>query len=99
MPEDSEDWEEEDDSFPWEDVDASRENKRLQARHPQEKGKRLYLGRAAPCPDCRTPAERLSWLYFESPDWTWQNLCGRAGWMVVCDRCRRQVNFFCEVMN
>ena len=22
------------------------------------------------------------WVYFRSPDWTWQNLCGRAGWML-----------------
>jgi hypothetical protein len=26
-------------------------------------------------------------------------LCGRAGWMAVCDSCHRQVKFVCEMLN
>ena len=29
----------------------------------------------------------------------WEHLCGRAGWMTVCDRCHLQVDFFREAMN
>jgi len=43
------------------------------------------------------PARQLSWFYFESPSETWEYLCGRAGWMTVCNRCQRQVDFFLEV--
>lgn len=28
---------------------------------------------------CMNSAE---WIYFESPDWTWDALCGRAGWIL-----------------
>lgn len=91
--------EEQDAGFPWEDVQASRANKRLQSRHPVDQKKMTYLPWASACPICHTPADRLAWFYFKSPEWTWELLCGRAGWLVVCDRCRRQVNFFCELMN
>jgi|UniRef100_A0A7C3V544 hypothetical protein len=100
MPERREDPEDlEEATFPWEDVAASWADDRLQSRHPAAPAKKIYLARALACPDCGTPADRLSWFYFKSPEWTWEHLCGRAGWMVVCERCRRQVNFFCELMN
>lgn len=37
-------------------------------------------------------------LYFQSPEWTWQNLCGRAGHMVICPICKTQ-DFHLEIMN
>jgi hypothetical protein len=54
---------------------------------------------ASACPGCQTPPDELSWFYFESPRETWQMLCGCAGWMVVCDKCRRQTSYFEEVMS
>lgn len=84
--------------YPCEDVDYARHNERLQRKHALgEAGK--YRATAKPCPKCGRPSSELAWFYFESPKWTWDNLCGRAGWMTVCDACRAQVDFFLEVIN
>ena len=88
-----------DSELPWEDLEDSRRNRRLQKKHPVAEGKGIYLAQAKPCPGCPTPPDGLSWFYFESPKATWEMLCGRAGWMVVCDRCKRQVDFFEEVIS
>jgi len=90
---------ENDSRFPWEDVEASRNNVQLQAEHPVAKAKQQCATTARPCPQCQAVADKLNWFYFESPPETWKDLCGRAGWMTVCDRCHRQVDFFLEVMN
>ena len=62
-------------------------------------GKEKYLDTASACPGCQTPPDELSWFYFESPRETWEMLCGCAGWMLVCDQCRRQTSYFEEVMS
>ena len=55
--------------------------------------------RAQNCPECgRTPAQ-LTWVHFSSPAWTWQQLCGREGWLTLCDHCGLQIDFFLERMN
>jgi len=76
--------------FPWEDVEACRK-RRGRSPRPEE--------RAIACPECHTPGERLTWIHFSSPAWTWQNLCGREGWLTVCDRCHLQVQFFAEMIS
>ena len=38
-------------------------------------------------------------VYFVSPMWTWENLCGRAGYLVICPHCIEQLDFSCTVMN
>jgi len=88
---------EDDDGYPWEDVEASRNDERLQRQHPMTEAKRLYLDRAKPCPQCGCVADGLAWFYFESPPETWEGLCGCEGWITVCDRCHRQVDFFAEL--
>lgn len=85
--------------YPWEDVDASRRNRRLQKNHRLPEGIRTHFAYARPCPKCQTPSEALSWFYFRSPKETWPLDCGVAGWMAVCDRCRVQVNFFIEAVS
>lgn len=85
--------------FPWPDVTASRDDKDLQGTQSPEKARETYLQRANPCSECQTPPEHLAWAYFSSPSSTWENLCGRAGWMTICDWCERQVDFFMEVMS
>ena len=77
--------------FPWEDVDACRG--KVHTRTPKP------LDRARNCPQCAQAPAQLTWIYFESPAWTWQNMCGRAGWMTVCDDCRLQTQFFLETLN
>lgn len=83
--------------YPWEDVDKARHNPRLQRKHPPGEADK-YRVMAKPCPKCGKASGELAWFYFESPKWTWENLCGRAGWMTVCDACHMQVDFFLEVM-
>lgn len=85
--------------FPWQDADAARKNTRLQRRHDVSEAHEHYLSAARSCPRCAAAPGELTWFYFESPKWTWENLCGRAGWMTVCDPCRVQVDFFMEVLN
>ena len=87
------------DFFPWEDVEASRNNRLLQGEHPLAEARQSYGSFANPCPKCQATADKLSWFYFESPAETWESLCGRAGWMTVCDRCHAQVEYFGEAMN
>jgi len=86
-----------DEVFPWADVSASRAATR--ARRGIRAAQTRYGPEAAACPACGAPATTHAWFYFESPAWTWDHLCGRAGWMTVCDPCHRQVNFFLEILN
>ncbi len=94
-PENKTEW---NDELPWEDVEASRRDKRLQRRHPLSKAL-SHQTTAKPCPKCGAVPEDLAWFYFESPAETWDWMCGRAGWISVCDPCHLQVEFFIEVMN
>jgi hypothetical protein len=87
------------DMFPWDQVDSARKDQLLQRRHSIREARMRYEWRAEPCPKCNKMARELSWFYFSTPRWTWDNLCGRAGWMVVCDECHCQVSFFRESMN
>jgi len=92
-------FQEDDQRFPWEHVEASRNDRRLQKAHPLTKAKAYYASMAKPCPQCKSAVTNLHWFYFESPDWTWKNECGQAGWMTVCESCHRQIDFFGEVMS
>ena len=38
-------------------------------------------------------------VYFVSPAWTWEKLCGRAGYLIICPHCVRQMEYFCSYMN
>ena len=51
-----------------------------------------------PCPICGMPSEKLLWIYFDSPAWTWEKLCGRAGKLSICSDCHSQVEFICTDM-
>jgi hypothetical protein len=96
---DSRDNSDKDEVYPWSHVDASRRSVRLQRQHPVSEGQQCYLAMAKACPACGLSADQLTWFYFESPKQTWQWLCGRAGWMTICEACHVQVNFFEEVIS
>ena len=83
--------------FPWADVTASRAAR--SARRGVRAAQARYAQGAVACPVCGTLPTNQAWFYFASPAWTWDHLCGRAGWMTVCDPCHRQVNFFLEALN
>lgn len=84
--------------FPWEDVSACR-GYSGKKKIPWSFGKKKYLVQAKPCPRCGKKPDELYWIYFESPEFTWELLCGRAGWLTICDTCHYQVNFFLEKMS
>lgn len=96
---DEDDVSDDDGQFPWEDIEAARKNKWLQREHPLTEGQQHYAAKAKACPQCQTTAAQLAWFYFDSPEETWEHLCGRAGWMTVCDHCHLQVDFFMDMMN
>ncbi len=87
--------------FPREDVERSRRNTRLQnAKFVREERERLaQTSHPCECPNCGKTAKELEWVYFRSPKWTWENLCGREGWLAICDDCDRQVDFICTILN
>lgn len=73
--------------FPWEDVKKSMDDK---------------IGAVPnhlPCPICGKPSEKLDWIRFLSPKWTWENLMGRMGPLSICPDCHSQVEFICMMMN
>jgi hypothetical protein len=84
--------------FPWDEIEAARDNADLQSRHDSDNA-RLKYGNGVQCPSCSKPGEQLTWFRFTSPAWKWKNLCGRAGWMAVCDDCHVQAAFICEMEN
>ena len=48
------------------------------------------------CPDC---GNKMLKFHVCSPPWTWANLCGRAGTITFCPRCKSQQGFCLEFMN
>lgn len=71
--------------FPWKHVFAS------MLKHPEDVYKLNNV-----CPDCEG---RLYQINFKSPSWTWRELCGRQGRLIICLDCPRQVDFTLEIMN
>lgn len=72
--------------FPWEDV-----GKCL--------NKPFIMSGKKRCPKCGRSSYRLCWIYFTSPSYTWENLCGRSGPLSLCPKCKKQVEFICLQMN
>ncbi len=85
--------------FPWADVEAARNRQRLQQKHNAADARAGYGDQAKSCPGCGKGPDDLAWFYFESPAWTWEKLCGQAGWMTVCDACHLQVDFFVDIVS
>lgn len=73
--------------FPWEDVENYKGN--IIDAVPNR----------LPCPICGKPSEKLHWIAFSTPQWTWENLMGRMGAMSICTDCHCQVEFMCMLMN
>jgi hypothetical protein len=87
-----------DDGYPWKDVDASRNDLALQ-RSVNRDNTIQEFGHQIKCAKCGVTGPALTWSYFISPISTWEHLCGRAGWMVICDGCHSQVAFICDALN
>ncbi len=48
------------------------------------------------CPDC---GHNMIRFFVNSPAWTWQKLCGRAGILTYCPNCKSQHGFLLQMMN
>lgn len=48
---------------------------------------------------CKHCGKRIVSLYYKSPAWTWEHLCGRAGLLYICPYCKEDDHFDCEIMN
>ena len=87
--------------FPLKDVETCMNDcgsefiKLLSEDYLKDKGK----ANRRPCPLCGKPSEELKWITFNSPQRTWQNLCGRGGPMSICQDCGCIVEFICVVLN
>jgi phage FluMu protein Com len=80
------------DVFWWSAVNVCRQDNELQSRHSVADALHNYLQYAMACPRCKTGADQLTWIYFQSP---WKR--GKAnGWLVICNQCSIQVDFFVE---
>lgn len=71
--------------FPWRDILAC-----IVVKHHH-----LALSERT-CPDC---GERMVLFYYTSPTWTWNSLCGRAGFLTICPSFPKQVDFVLTMMN
>jgi 2-keto-4-pentenoate hydratase len=98
------------DDFPTEDVMASLNDDALQKEHSLE----AYLEQADPGKLAEARgiwqaevdaaiadggSQETRWIYFRSPPWTWEQLCGREGWLLVDPRTGRQFQFLMTAMN
>ena len=75
--------------FPWEDVIACMNDTLVSDDFIKQKE----------CPNCGTKSEDLIWVEFRSPKYTWEQMCGRAGPLSICNKCNIQVEFIVEMMN
>ena len=82
--------------FPWHVVGRSLKDPQLERYQGM---KEEYLGEARSCPKCGTPPERLRWVYVREdtqPSQLPQPPHCREGYLLICDSCLLQVDFFCE---
>jgi hypothetical protein len=89
--------------FPTKDVEASAADARLQRKHPvaeaREQLDEVFIRAEAQAVLSGADLERLEWIYFSSPKWTWEHLCGRAGWLLWDPEAKRQHGFILTRMN
>lgn len=71
--------------FPWEDVFSSMN------KYPNE-----VILTSDDCDECQG---KLLQIHFLSPEWTWRELYGREGRLIICPNCPKQQDFMCEIMN
>lgn len=93
--------------FPWPDVEAAANDPELNWMKPSrradspsdrdEESVEDMIAERDGCPGCGRPAPELKCMYFSSPAWTWENQCGCAGWLIVCEPCHMQVDFITVV--
>lgn len=79
--------------YPLADVIASARDANLQRSHNIEAAQAEF---ASGLPN---PPEYYVWIYFRSPAFTWEMLCGREGWFVIDPETLRPQAFIITLMN
>jgi hypothetical protein len=75
--------------YPWDHIKACFDDKYDSNEYNNHKS----------CPICGMTSDKLIWIRFVSPKYTWTNLCGRSGPLSICPKCHIQVEFIMEAMN
>ncbi len=83
--------------FPWLHVQKSLDAIDAQVyRAAVEFAQEAFLAQARPCPNCgRSPAE-LFWVNIADAEPAWDAGTGRVGWLILCRRCKSQVDFLID---
>lgn len=81
--------------YPDADVMASIENKELQTE--VEKPSILESHHPSICSKCKS--KEFKWIRFRSPKETWDMLCGRDAWLLICSKCRKQYEQIIRTMS
>lgn len=88
--------------FPPEDVATSLDDSSLQDEHrvgELDPGLRSRLEKAQQDAVAEGASASTRWIYFSSPPWTWEQLCGREGWLLYAPATKEQLEFVMTVMN
>lgn len=51
------------------------------------------------CEQCGLGVDQAEWIYIRTPDWTWEELCGREGWAGRCPKDGSEITFVLTLMN
>lgn len=94
--------ESEPETLPTADIEACLADPALQrensiARLPESE--RAALAKRRDQALARGAPDTVEWVYFTSPEWTWQHLCGRAGHLLYDRGTATQYEFICTIMN
>jgi hypothetical protein len=79
-------------TFPREQLDASRNDETLQAKMRREVEATKRANPRVSCRQCGS-ASNLAWFFFSSPPKMWDMRAGQAGVVAFCDVHERQVMF------
>lgn len=55
-----------------------------------------FAADACACPTCGRPPPALRWVSIGASEEAWIAGDERCGWLTLCDRCRRQIDFFVD---
>src|SRR4051794_36112810 len=81
--------------FPWPEVHAARREIDVNlGSAPMDMAKQDFLSKASPYPGCGAEPDALFWMFVSASEAEWTAGRGRAGFLTLCDRCSRQVDFF-----
>ncbi len=83
--------------FPWNEVRAAWDSMDANlGGAPVRFAQELLGAQAHGCPGCETAAHELTWISIGTSEEAWRAGDERCGWLTVCTRCGRQVQFLVD---